>query len=182
MARRRTAPDQTSVPATDIPEVYSRSVSFLLTATANEIVSSTSFLFLNLFGIGVIEQRIVSLLRIEPGVTITRVCRVSRMDKSVVSRALARLEAKAYVVSAGGGADGRRALWSLTPEGVTLGEALSAHLAKRQELLVSGFSPVEQAALVVLLQKVLGNVGLFSAYAAAEVAWCGAGVADDDAA
>ena len=169
MTRRRTAKGEAPGEQGALPAVYGESVSFLLTATANEVVSSTSFLFLNLYGIGVIEQRILSLLYLEPNIRIMRVCLVSRMDKSVVSRAFTRLEKKGYVVRSGGGIDGRRALWALTPSGVDLCEKLKAHLVRRQELLTNNFSSVEEAALIVLLQKVLSNVTLFSEYSVEQV-------------
>jgi DNA-binding MarR family transcriptional regulator len=170
MARRRAVKGDGPDDQAALPGVYRESVSFLLTATANEIVSSTSFLLLNVYGIGIIEQRILSLLRLEPNIRIRRVCHVSRMDKSVVSRAFTRLEKKGYVARSGGGADGRRALWALTPSGAELCDRLSVHLARRQALLTNNFSPVEQAALIVLLQKILNNVALFTDYSLEEIA------------
>ena len=63
-----------------------------VTVVANKWARSSSALYLNLFGIGIVDWRLMGLLAVEPWIQASRVDEVVGMDKGAVSRSLQTLE------------------------------------------------------------------------------------------
>src|ERR1700743_3658966 len=85
-------------------------VPFFLTVISNKLSRGASRLYLQRFGVGVVEWRVMAMLAIYPGSTAKRVCEVMGLDKAPASRTLRTLHGRGYVQNAG--VNGRA--WSLS--------------------------------------------------------------------
>jgi DNA-binding MarR family transcriptional regulator len=89
---------------------------FLFTAH-NALSRGTPRQYLNEFGVGIAEWRVVSTLAMEPGITARQVCDMIALDKAAVSRSLHVLATRALAESAPGTNDPRHRTWRLTEGG-----------------------------------------------------------------
>lgn len=129
-------------------------VPYFLTTISNTWSRSSSRLYLDLFGVGVTEWRIVSQLAIEPCIAAQRICEVISLDKGAVSRAVAALVAAGYVSEQADSRDGRRQVLQLTLTGYELHDRLIAVALERERLILADFSPEEIAGLTALLRRI----------------------------
>lgn len=128
-------------------------VPFFLTAISNTWSRSSSRLYLELFGVGVTEWRVMSQLAIEPEISAQRICEVIGLDKGAVSRSVASLVAAGHVNERSDAHDARRQVLALTPSGYALHDRLIALATAREELMLSDFSAEERAQLLALLRR-----------------------------
>ncbi len=128
-------------------------VPYLLTAISNTWSRSSSRLYLERFGIGVTEWRVMSQLAIEPGIPAQRICEVIALDKGAVSRSAAALVAAGHVAERPDTRDARRQLLELTASGYGLHDQLIALATAREQLMLEGFSPQERAQLLDFLRR-----------------------------
>jgi len=111
------------------------------------------------FNIALPDWRVVAILgRFRDVRSIRDVAARSRMDKALVSRAVARLIQRGLINSRPDPKDGRLVVLSLTAAGHTLYEAIMPQARKRQLDLLSGLDPQERAALEKALDKLIGLV------------------------
>ncbi len=137
---------------------FDNSVMFLLTALANKINSSASRRLRRRLDVGLMEWRVIVLLRVEQEATPARVAQVAGVDKSVVSRAVASLQQRGLLKVTSDSHPGRQTCLVLTSEGEALHD-LGILDAQRSELeLLHGFQPEERAAVVRTLQRLTGNL------------------------
>lgn len=128
-------------------------VPYFLTAISNTWSRSSSRLYLERFGVGVTEWRVMSQLAIEPGIPAQRICEVIGLDKGAVSRSAATLVAAGHVAERPDARDARRQLLELTPTGYVLHDRLIALATAREQLMLEGFSPQERAQLLDFLRR-----------------------------
>lgn len=128
-------------------------VPYFLTAISNTWSRSSSRLYLERFGIGVSEWRVMSQLAIEPGIPAQRICEVIALDKGAVSRSAAALVAAGHVAERPDTRDARRQLLELTASGYGLHDQLIALATAREQLMLEGFSPQERAQLLDFLRR-----------------------------
>lgn len=128
-------------------------VPYFLTAISNTWSRSSSRLYLERFGIGVTEWRVMSQLAIEPGIPAQRICEVIALDKGAVSRSAAALVAAGHVAERPDTRDARRQLLELTASGYGLHDQLIALATAREQLMLEGFSPQERAQLLDFLRR-----------------------------
>jgi len=128
-------------------------IPYFLTAISNTWSRSSSRLYLERFGVGVTEWRVVSQLAIEPGIPAQRICEVIGLDKGAVSRGVAALVAAGHVVEVADAGDARRQLLELTETGYALHDRLIALATAREELMLKGFSPEERVQLTGFLRR-----------------------------
>jgi DNA-binding MarR family transcriptional regulator len=67
-------------------------ITYHFTVIANRTSRGASALFRNRFGVGVVEWRCMVMLAMQEGVSAARISEVSGINKSLVSRSLAKLE------------------------------------------------------------------------------------------
>ena len=137
-----------------------RSLIFNLVTLTNKVTSASSRILLSRFGVGSASARVMRVLRLEPDCLPSRMCEVTTMDKSIVSRTLNVLEGQGYVRRRTDPKDPRRQLWSLTPDGDALLEAILISAEERQQLLLQGMNEAEIVALFSLLGRLQDNVQL----------------------
>ena len=134
-----------------------RNFPFLVNSIANKISSGGSRVFLRLFGIGVIEWRILYVLADRPGSTAQAICNAIDLDKAAASRSIQVLEKQGYVRTAADPADARRRTLSLTATGASLHDRAQQVALRRQQHLLAGFSDVERETFLDLLRRVHVN-------------------------
>lgn len=139
-------------------EVLDRSLVFNLVTLTNKIASENSRILLSNYGMGVAGFQVLRFLRLEPHCTPTRICAVTTMDKSVVSRALQGLAEMGLVKSTIDPTDSRRQFWVPTAAGFNLSDEAMGASIERQRLLLSGFSDQEIRTLFALLKRAKANV------------------------
>jgi DNA-binding MarR family transcriptional regulator len=135
----------------------------------NRLASGASQLYLRLYGVGINEWRILSVLSNWPRSTALAIGDTVAMHKTVVSRSLHEMQDKGLVRIVR--AQGQR-LCALTPAGQKLHDRIVVVALKREALLVKGFSAEERGSLIGLLRRLLDNVDAVNSWepAAAPVA------------
>lgn len=128
-------------------------VPYFLTAISNTWSRSSSRLYLERFGVGVTEWRVISQLAIEPAIAAQRICEVIGLDKGAVSRSIASLVAAGHVAERPHDRDARRQVLSLTPSGYVLHDSLIALATAREELILADFTAEERALLTQFLRR-----------------------------
>ncbi len=136
----------------------------LVTFLANKLSSGASNCYRKHFNIGVVEWRILALLRVERSITANRICQVIGLDKAAVSRALKSLHKRELVLFAKDKQDGRSTIISLTAHGEERHDQVLTVALKREDLLLSGLTPDEKTSLIHLLQKLNARVEVVNAY------------------
>lgn len=129
-------------------------VPYFLTAISNTWSRSSSRLYLERFGVGVTEWRIISQLAIEPRIGAQRICEIIGLDKGAVSRGVAALVASGHVHEGSDGRDARRQVLELTPSGYALHDKLIAMAVDRERLVLADFTRDEVDQLLALLRRI----------------------------
>ena len=129
-------------------------VPYFLTAISNTWSRSSSRLYLEHFGVGVTEWRVISQLAIEPGIAAQRICEIIGLDKGAVSRSVAALVAAGHVAEGVDGRDGRRQLLELTSDGYALHDRLIALATRREQILLDGMTPEERDQFTGFLRRI----------------------------
>ena len=133
-------------------------VPFLLNATSNAWQRRTAPDYRARFNIGIVEWRILSMLKIEPGITANRICQVIRMDKSAASRGLTELEAKGLATAEAPGPDPRKRNWWLSPEGRDLHDRVMAAAMEHEACLTRDVAAEDFDAFLRVIRKMLRNL------------------------
>lgn len=69
----------------------------LLSMIYNKLATESSTTYRKLFGVGLMDCRIIALLAAEPNITATRIAEITNLDKSAVSRSIKSLSEKGIV-------------------------------------------------------------------------------------
>ncbi len=139
-------------------------IPLILSHVANMLTATGARTFSELHGLVVTEWRLLAVLASEPGVLPARVCQLTGINKSSVSRAAHSLQQRGLISVMPDPADPRRGLLSLTKAGYALhDQAVQTSLA-RDELLLTGVTAEERAMLVAVLRKMSDNVPLLVNY------------------
>ncbi|WP_369854752.1 MarR family winged helix-turn-helix transcriptional regulator [Candidatus Thalassolituus haligoni] len=141
-----------------------RYVPALITFLANKMSAGASRLYRDNFGVGIVEWRLLALLKVEDAITPNRMCQVIGLDKAAVSRSLKYLQASAYVHFRSDPEDARKTIVSLTESGNVLHDEIFQVAIKREALLLGDFSAAERDTLIDLLSRMNARVGLVNAY------------------
>lgn len=139
-------------------------VSYYLTVLANKLSSGASRLYLEHYGIGIIEWRMMAVLALEPGVSPVRVCQFIGLDKGAVSREMRKLEAKGYVTVEDDPDSSRRRSLALTPEGYAIHDEVLRIALERERRLLKGLSAAEVETLLSLLVRTSANIPFVNDY------------------
>jgi DNA-binding MarR family transcriptional regulator len=140
---------------------HQRYIPALLLFVANKLATGSSNTYRRLFGVGVTEWRILSLLANEPECSAQRISEFFDLDKALVSRTL-QLLAKAQIVSIKVDATRRRAI-NLTRKGLALHNKIIKVALMREQRLLSDFSATEIDTLANLLGRLLTQVSALNA-------------------
>jgi DNA-binding MarR family transcriptional regulator len=129
-----------------------------LSQITNKWSKSASKLYLDGFGIGINEWRVMTLFAIEPGATAQRTCAILGIDKAAANRSVVHLENLALVRLTPNPKDGRSSLIQLTEKGWSMHDAILEIALDREAQLLKGLSAAERRTLLSLLDRVRSNL------------------------
>ena len=150
---------------------------FFITALSNSLAAGASRTYRRMFGIGVAEWRLMTMLANEPELTLQVVADATGVDKSAISRAENALARGGHVASRPDPADPRRKLLQLTSAGRELHDRVLDVALAREARLLRDLDAGERRVLLDLLRRLLANVPAVNAFDPQP-----AGGGDDDAA
>lgn len=110
-------------------------------------------------GINIARWRILAVLAMGDGITISEIIDRAMMQQSALSRVLMTMEEEEYVRRVPRRDDGRYVDVFLTERGRALFNSLDAVVRQRQNRLLKGFSPQETEAAFALVRRMIGNLG-----------------------
>ena len=109
-------------------------------------------------GINVARWRILAVLAMGDGITISEIIDRAMMEQSALSRVLMTMEEEGYVRRVSRREDARYVEVFLTDKGRALFNSLDPVVRRRQNRLLKGFSPQETEAALVLLRRLIQNL------------------------
>jgi DNA-binding MarR family transcriptional regulator len=109
-------------------------------------------------GINVTRWRILAVLAMGDGITITEIIDRAMMQQSALSRALMNMEKEDYVRRVLRRDDARYVEVFLTDKGRALFNSLNIVVRRRQRRLLKGFSPPEVAAAFAVIRRMSRNI------------------------
>jgi DNA-binding MarR family transcriptional regulator len=113
---------------------------------------------LRLEGINVTRWRILAVLSMGDGITITEIIDRAMVQQSALSRALMRMEKENYVRRILRRDDARCVEVYLTDKGRALFNSLNVVVRRREKRLLEGFSPPQIAAAFALIRRLSRNM------------------------
>ena len=109
-------------------------------------------------GINVARWRILAVLAMGDGITISKIIDRAMMQQPALSRVLMNMETEEYVRRAPRRDDARYVEVFLTDKGRALFNSLNVVVRRRQKRLLQGFSPRESAAAFALIRRLSRNM------------------------
>jgi len=131
---------------------------YFLSAVNNALSRGASKRYLKMFGIGIVEWRVVSMLAIEPNIPAHRICDVVSLDKSGTSRALKHLLELKHVTFKASATDPRRKIWHLSTQGYELHDLVLVEALDRERKLINGIEPADLEIFLKVIRKMRRNV------------------------
>ena len=122
---------------------------------SNSFIWSQSRYFLDTYDLGVNEIRVISVLAYERALTATGLCDALVMNKSIVSRTLAKLQDKGVIVADG---RGRNQSFGLTELGYEHNARIVKISLAREDRLLRGLSDTDRVILLGYLARLVDNL------------------------
>lgn len=130
---------------------------YRLAALARLWTSSTEKLYERRFGIGLSEWRILAIVGAEAPINAGAIADRGLLEKSHISRLVARLTRRGLITSAPDEADARRAWLTITPKGRALFDRVAEVSRERDEQFLEPLTPNDRATLIGLLDKLTAH-------------------------
>jgi len=134
---------------------------YFLSTVNNALSRGASQQYLKLFGVGIVEWRVISMLASDPGIPASHMCAAIYLDKSGTSRALKNLLQLKHVEFEAFTADPRRKLWWLSPSGYDLHDQILEMALEREKKLLQGIEPEDIEAFLRVIRQMRHNVDKF---------------------
>lgn len=131
---------------------------YFLSAVNNALTRGASKHYLEMFGVGIVEWRVISMLAIEPRIPASRMCEVIYLDKSGTSRALKNLSEQDFLEFEASTADPRRKIWWLSRMGYKLHDRILEVALERERKLVQGVDPEDLEVFLRVIRRMRTNV------------------------
>jgi DNA-binding MarR family transcriptional regulator len=147
-------PKEPSAKQLDLERYIPALVNFL----SNKLSSGASVCYRKNFNVGVIEWRVLAMLKVESNISANRICQVIGLDKAAVSRALKQLQTLEHISFVKDEHDGRSSLAKLTLQGEKLHDEILTVALERERLLLHGVSEKEIDTLIDVLLKLNKNI------------------------
>jgi len=133
-------------------------VPYFFAAVNNALSRGASKKYLENYGIGIVEWRVVAMLAIEPRMTASRICEVIALDKGATSRALSRLRDLGLLDFEAPETDPRKKIWWLNDAGYTLHDRLLAQALERERQLLADVAPEDLEVFLQVMRTLRRNV------------------------
>ena len=127
---------------------------FYLTAISNKLTRGASRLYLDRFGVGIVEWRAMVTLAVFGKATAQDVCRLVGLDKAAVSRAFSRMEEMKLIAPVAGDVSGRAKPYKLTPAGKAMHDRILVIALEREDALLAPLSPSERKKFIEFLRRI----------------------------
>lgn len=141
-----------------------RYIPALVNFLSNKLSSGASKCYRKNFAIGIIEWRVLAMLKVESDITANRICQVIGLDKAAISRAVKQLVEAGYVRLKQDPEDARSSLLQLNTKGHELHDRILPIALERERLLLSGIDEEELDVAIRVLSKLHENVKLVDAF------------------
>ena len=128
---------------------------FFIGTITNRWTSTSSRIYLDRFGIGIGEWRVLASIRSLGPASSQEIVNLISMDASAVSRSMAKLEKNGFVRPIKGKFAGRTKPYELTASGIALHAKVSDVALRREQLLLEDLTGDERAELLRLMRKVM---------------------------
>ncbi|GHD49040.1 transcriptional regulator [Thalassobaculum fulvum] len=133
-------------------------IPYFLTSVTNALSRGASQLYLETFGVGIVEWRAMATLASEPRIPAARICELVALDKAATSRALARLHELGYLGFEAPEPDPRKKVWWLNDEGYRLHDRILAVALERERRLIDGVDPEDLETFLRVMRIMRRNV------------------------
>lgn len=131
---------------------------FFLGTIANRWTATSSKIYLDRFGIGIGEWRVLASIQAQGAASSQMIVNLISMDAGAVSRSMARLAKEGLVEPLNGRFAGRTKPYQLTEKGHDLYERLLGIALERENMLLGELSETERQMLLQLMQKVMKQI------------------------
>lgn len=132
-------------------------VVYHLSVISSRLSRGASALFRERYGVGVVEWRCMVMLAMEEGVTGARISQVAGINKSLVSRSLAKLEDLGLVEDYAGATTRKPRRLQFTAAGLALYREMVEVVISREQTLRTGLTSVEIRELLRMLRILFNN-------------------------
>ena len=132
---------------------------FFLGTIANRWTTSSSRIYLEQFGIGIGEWRVLASIHSFGRASSQEVVNFISMDASAVSRSVTKLAKDGFVKPVKGKFSGRTKPYELTDKGRALYAQVRQVALGRENLLLGALTAEERRTLVKLMRKVMDRMG-----------------------
>lgn len=132
---------------------------FFLGTISNRWTTTSSRIYLDRFGIGIGEWRVLASIRSLEQASSQAIVNLIAMDPAAVSRSMAKLESGGFVEPVKGKFAGRTKPYTLTEAGIELHARISDLALQREDQLLSGLDAQEREGLLRLMRKVNEQLG-----------------------
>lgn len=150
-------PRRTAKPAAAGDALYDNFLPYLITRLAYQL-NSDLVEKLRREEINLARWRILAVLAMSDGLTISQIIDRAMMQQSALSRVLMKMEDEAFVTRTPRSDDARYVEVFLTDKGRALFKALDPVVRRRQERLLAGFSAEEAEAAFGLIRRLSANL------------------------
>lgn len=130
---------------------------YYFVVTANRLSRGASAIYRERFGVGVVEWRCMVMLALQDGVSAARISEVSGINKSMISRSLAKLKKLNYIEGFHASTKRKPQLLQFTSAGRALYEQMLEITLMRERKLRKGLSTTELKELFRLLRILFNN-------------------------
>lgn len=137
------------------------STPYYLVTIGNAISWGSAREYLDRFGIGVNEWRLMAHVANEPGTTAAAVSQFLRIDKAIISRSLKNLIDKGLAGT--DSSEGPRQIY-LTEKGVIQHDEILPIAIRRQEILLEGLDQNERQLLISMLRRMHANLAAMNEF------------------
>ena len=131
---------------------------FFLGTIANRWTTTSSKIYLDKFGIGIGEWRVLASIQAQGGASSQMVVNLISMDAGAVSRSMAKLAAEGLVEPINGRFAGRTKPYQLTDKGHDLYAQLLSMALEREGVLLGELDESEKQLLLQLMRKILRQI------------------------
>ncbi len=135
---------------------------YRLSLLSNTISGAIAATYQDKFGISMPEWRIMMILAEYPGSSAEEVCRRTRIEKSVVSRAVTRLMERHLVTRDVDASDRRRSVLQLTGTGEAVYAEVMPIATRYEQSLLSGLGTAERRTLDGILVRLLQRAAILA--------------------
>lgn len=125
---------------------------------ANKLMLKSSAAYMQNFGIGMMEWRVISVLSSSQNSSLQSVSDILGLDKAAVSRTVKKLEEKKYISVGGDNTDKRVYVINLTESGQELYEVAADFAIDREKQLLENLTDDEKDQLFRILKTLRAKV------------------------